>query len=190
MQSLASPEAAEEMGQRVRDLLHRLSDLPVPVVAVLNGYALGGGTEIALACDLCVIEEHAVFQFKQVRMGLLTGWGGGGRLVHRLGYARALELVATARALGSEEALALGIAQKRAPSGQGLDAALEWARAFERGSGRSIAAFKRLFRFASTRDPRAVGEEEQRLLADLFLSPDHQEALAAFFEKRSPEFGR
>ena len=81
LQSFESREAGLGMSRRMQEIMGSLSALPVPVIAVLNGYALGGGTEIAMACDMRIIEEHAYMSFKQARVGLMTGWGGGGRLL-------------------------------------------------------------------------------------------------------------
>ncbi len=78
LQSLESREQGMGMSRRMQEILGRLSQLPVPVIAVLNGYALGGGTEIAMACDMRILEEHAYMSFKQARVGLMTGWGGRG----------------------------------------------------------------------------------------------------------------
>ena len=85
LKGLDTPEKGQAMARRMQSVLQKLSDLPVPVIAVLNGYALGGGAEIALAADMRIMESHAYLCFKQVRVGLMTGWGGGGRLLRLCG---------------------------------------------------------------------------------------------------------
>jgi len=77
LETFETAEAGEAVTRRMRDILARLAALPVPVIAVLNGYALGGGAEVALACDLRVMEEHAFLSLRQARIGLMTGWGSG-----------------------------------------------------------------------------------------------------------------
>ena len=117
LQSFEGAEAGEGMSRRMQGILARLSALPVPIICVLNGYALGGGTEIALSCDLRVMEKSAYLSFRQARVGLMPGWGGGARLARLAGYGRAMELLSTCRDLPAEEALAIGVTNALAPDG-------------------------------------------------------------------------
>ena len=190
LRTFATPARGSEMSRRMQDILQRLSELPAPVIGVLNGYALGGGTEVALACDLRVMEEHSRLAFKQARVGVMSGWGGGPRLLRLVGYARALELFATCRTVTPDEALALGLANRVAPSGRGLGVARELADSFRPASGRSIRTIKKLLQGAASLDQQAAAELEATLFADVWCSPEHDAAVAAFLEKRRPDFGR
>jgi enoyl-CoA hydratase len=186
LQRFKTPESGAEMSRRMQAILIRLSRLPVPVIGVLNGYALGGGTEIAMACDLRIVEQHAVFQFKQARVGVMSGWGGGARLLHLVGYARAFELFCSCRPVDAAEAATLGLAQRVVPKGHGLDAAREFAEQIRLGSGRSLGAIKRLLQGAIDLDIQRAAALEARLFAEVWSSPEHREAVAAFFERRPP----
>ncbi len=97
--------------ERGHGLMNRLESLPMPVVARVEGYALGGGLELAMACDVIFASSHAKFGQTETKLGFVTGWGGSYRLVRRVGLARAKELVFTGRLLDAEEAVRLGIAE-------------------------------------------------------------------------------
>lgn len=129
------------------DALERLEQLPCPTIAAINGPARGGGAEIAVACDLRAISEDADIGFVHSRLGIVTAWGGGQRLLRAVGYARALELLATGRVLSAREALTMGLVNLIAPAGQALTAARELAERLASAPGEVIRAAKRLLRF-------------------------------------------
>lgn len=188
LQGFETGAAGEAMSRRMQDILGRLSLLPVPVIGVLNGYALGGGTEIALACDLRVMEAHAYLSFKQARVGLMTGWGGGGRLLRLAGFARAMELLTTCRDIPGEEALSLGLANAVAPRGEGLARARGMAEEIVRGAPLSIRSIKRLLLAGSELTLAEAADLEAKLFREIWESADHDEAVNAFLEKRRPRF--
>jgi len=188
LKTLKTKQEGEAMSHRMQDILQRMSLLPVPVIGVLNGYAIGGGTEIALACDIRIIEAHAWMCWKQARMGLLTGWGGGARLLRNVGYARALELVTTCRRVSADDACTLGLANQIAPSGQGLARALAMATEIAHGAPSSISSFKKLFQSIETMNDSAAANAERAHFRDAWDGEAHQEAVNAFFEKRTPKF--
>lgn len=188
LQSYESRDEGMEMSQRMQGILGRLSALPVPVIAVLNGYALGGGTEIAMACDIRIIEEHAYMSFKQARVGLMTGWGGGGRLLRTIGYGRALELLTTCKELSPEDALKMGLANAVAPKGDGLHVAKAMVEEISKSAPGAIRCLKELLLFGLENTLDETTSLESSLFADLWVSEDHDEAVKAFFEKRSPVF--
>jgi len=188
LQSFETGEAGGAMSRRMQGVLARLGDLPVPVIAVLNGYALGGGTEVALACDLRVMEAHAYLSFRQARVGLMTGWGGGPRLLRLAGYPAAMELLTTCRELGAEEALRLGLANAVVPRGKGLDEGRRLAGEIAKGAPMSVRLIKQLLREAGGRGMAEAREVEAALFARIWSSEDHDEAIRAFFEKREPRF--
>ena len=178
----------EAMSRRVQAVLIALSALPMPVIGALNGYALGGGAEIAMACDLRVMEDHSFICFKQVQVGIMTGWTGAARLLSLVGYARALELVVTCEKIQPERALSLGLANTVVPKGQGLKEALKLAERIGRGAPRSVRAMKTLLQTAWELDIPKAADVEAELFQTIWGSEDHQEALGAFFAKRSPKF--
>ena len=188
LQSFESREAGMGMSRRMQEILGRLSTLPVPVIAVLNGYALGGGTEIAMACDMRIIEEHAYMSFKQARVGLMTGWGGGGRLLRTIGYGRALELLTTCKELSPENALKMGLANAVVPKGDGLRVAKAMVKEISKSAPGAIRSLKELLLFGLENTLDETTGLESSLFADLWVSEDHDEAVKAFFEKRSSVF--
>ena len=188
LKEFGSPERGQEMSRRMQKILGRLSGLPVPIIGALNGYAFGGGAEISLACDMRVFEEHAFLCFKQAQMGIMTGWGGGARLLQLVGYGRAIELLTTCRKVLATEALELGLANAVAPKGEGLSKALELANRVRRAAPGGVAAAKVLLRTSANLEIDDAAEVETELFGTVWHSADHNEALAAFFEKRRPKF--
>jgi enoyl-CoA hydratase/carnithine racemase len=188
LQSFPSAEEGMAVNGRMGGILFRLAALPVPVIAVLNGYALGGGTEIALACDIRVMEEHAYLSFRQARIGVMTGWGGGARLLRLVGHGRALELLATSREVGAREALAMGLANAAAPRGGGLAEGLRLAAEIAKGAPLAIRAIKRFLAAAAELPLEEALEMEAALFRPLWVSGDHHEGVRAFIEKRGPVF--
>ncbi len=177
-----------DMGRHMQKALCTLSALPMPVICVLNGYALGGGAELALACDLRVMESHAFFSFKQVQVGLITGWSGGARLVRTVGYPKAMEWALTGHRVGAEEALALGLANQIVPTGDGMTHALALVDRIRLGSKSAVRAMKTLMRTSENQTFAQAIEVESELFERLWAADDHREAVQAFLEKRKPEF--
>ena len=114
-QALVTAEDGKRMAERMGTILTRLSRLPAPVIAALNGPAVGGGAEVALACDLRVAAANAYFSFRQVTMGIMTAWGGAPRLLTLLGFSRSLYYLLTAERITPEQALHLGLVQRVTP---------------------------------------------------------------------------
>ncbi|MBK7896550.1 MAG: enoyl-CoA hydratase/isomerase family protein [Anaerolineaceae bacterium] len=181
------PEAAERLNRVMTRALAQLTQLPIPVIAAVNGDAFGGGCEILTACDLRIATSEARFCFAQVRNALCTGWGGTARLVGLLGRARALDLLLTARIFNAQEAQQMGLVQQVVAGGEvGLATAVNHlAQSLSALPQQALAASKRLIYAA----PEAMGPLETNLFVDLWAAPDHLEALAAFREKRPPRFG-
>lgn len=187
------PEAAagERLNRVMSAALAQLADLPFPVIAAVDGDAVGGGCEILTACDLRIASAGARFAFRQVNNGLTTGWGGTARLVALIGQARAMELLLTGRAFDAEEALALGLIHRVAPPGvEALAAAYDWAGELRRLPRQALAAIKTLV-YAATHLPAPDANRlEAQLFTHLWPSSDHIEAMNAFAQKRTPQFNR
>jgi enoyl-CoA hydratase len=181
---LAAQREGAEVGQAAFALLDRL---PIPSVALVNGYAFGGGCELALACTLRVALPNARFGLPEVKLGLIPGYGGTQRLPRLVGMGRALELVMTGRSVTAEEALSIGLVN-RIVQPPGLDAVKAFAREF---SGHGLRALQ----FAREAVQRALDmplNEGLRMEADLstlaYRTVDAEEGMQAFVEKRKPSF--
>ncbi|MCB9006094.1 MAG: enoyl-CoA hydratase/isomerase family protein [Ardenticatenaceae bacterium] len=183
-------EAGERLNRVMREALVQLTRLPIPVIAAVNGDAFGGGCEILTACDLRLAASRARFCFAQVRNALCTGWGGTGRLVNLLGQARALDLLLTSRIFSAEEAQAMGFVQQVVDETVGLETAVsQLAHTLIQLPKHALAASKQLVYTASQLPVTATNALETELFVELWSEPDHLEALAAFREKRPPNFG-
>ncbi len=185
------PAAGERLNRVMSAALAELAELPFPVIAAVNGDAIGGGCEIVTACDLRVAAADARFSFRQVQNGLTTGWGGAARLVRLIGQSRAMELLLTGRVFDATEAQALGLVHRVAPAGADvLTEAGAWAEALAALPRRALAAMKLLAHTAAYRSPDEVNRLEAQLFIDLWPSADHIEAMEAFAAKRPPVFNK
>ncbi len=181
--------AGERLNRVMSVALHQLTQLPIPVIAAVNGDAFGGGCEILTACDLRLAAAHARFSFAQVRNALTTGWGGTGRLVRLVGQSRAMELLLTGRLFSAAEAQTIGLIHRLVPIGQDvLPVAREWATELVALPRQALAANKALVHAAANRTLAELSQYETELFTYLWAQPDHLEAMKAFVEKRSPSF--
>jgi enoyl-CoA hydratase/carnithine racemase len=171
-----------------RDGFTAIERAPQPFVAALNGAALGGGLELALACDLRVAAEGAEVGLPEVALGIIPGAGGTARLPRIVGVGRAKDLVLTGRRVGAAEALAMGLVSRVAPAARLRDEAVALAEQVARNAPISLRQAKRAIDggfHLSLDDALAL---ENRLYQDCLASRDRVEALRAFAEKRPPAF--
>jgi enoyl-CoA hydratase/carnithine racemase len=169
--------------------LGAMASIPKPVVAAINGYALGGGCEIALACDWRFAAADAKLGQPEILLGVIPGAGGTQRLARLIGPARAKDLVMTGRILDVNEALAIGLIDRIVPAGESVyDAAVEFLRPMVTGPAQALKAAKQAIDQGLDLDLPAGLALESRLFADLFATPDRTEGMAAFVEKRKPKF--
>jgi enoyl-CoA hydratase len=182
----------EDDGLRQHDLMtgtmDRLANLPVPVIAALEGATRGGGCEIALACDLRMAAEDATLGFAQVLMGVTPGWGGAGRLVRLVGYALAMEILLTGRPITAPDAFLVGLVNRLTPPGKALLTAHRFAAAIAGGPVEAARGIKEVLRGYVNLPPDAARACERSVFARLWAGPDHAEASAAFIEHREPDF--
>jgi enoyl-CoA hydratase/carnithine racemase len=165
----------------------RLAAVRTPLVAAVSGYALGGGCELALACDMIVASESAEFGQPEILLGIIPGGGGTQRLARVLGKQRAMELVLTGRRIDAAEAERLGIVNKVAPRDGWLDAALELAGVVAQRPPLAVRFGKQAV-LAADETPLAAGLEQERRLFELAMATeDRVEGMTAFVEKRPPE---
>jgi enoyl-CoA hydratase/carnithine racemase len=160
--------------------------LPQPAVAAVHGFALGGGCELALSCDLVVADATAVFGLPEVTVGLVPGGGGTQLALRRLGSGRAADLVLTGRRVGLDEAERLGLVDRRVPAGADGQAALELARQIAANSPVAVRAAKRALRHGGGVGIEAGLDIEDAAWRTAALSADRREGIAAFAEKRAP----
>ena len=163
-------------------------DLPVPVVAAVDGYALGGGFEIALSCDLVICGEDAVVGLPEVSVGVIPGGGGTQLLTRRVGWSRAARMIFTAERFTAHDACALGAVDEVVPAGTARDRALELAAAIARNSPVGVRNAKAAMREGFDTDLASGLEVEDGRWAATAFSPDRAEGVAAFNEKRRPEW--
>jgi len=165
-----------------------VASLGTPLVAAVSGYALGGGCELALACDMIVASETAEFGQPEVLLGIIPGGGGTQRLARVMGKQRAMELVLTGRRIDAQEAYALGIVNTVAPGGEWLTAALELAEVIARRPPLAVRFAKQAV-LAAEETPLSAGLAQERRLFELAMATeDRVEGMRAFLEKRKPEF--
>lgn len=183
MKEMSEKEAWEfaGLGQRVFRLLETC---PKPVIAAINGFALGGGCELALACDMRFASDKAKLGQPEITLGIIPGFGGTRRLARFVGRGKALELILGGEMLDAATALSLGLVERVYPPEELLPKTLEFAARLAGFSSRALAAAKTSILVGQ--DPGL--QVEQELFAQLFTGRDQVEGMAAFLERRRPEF--
>lgn len=174
--------------QPIATVFDRIETLPIPVIAAINGFALGGGCEMSLACDFRVMADHAKIGVPEVRIGALAGAGGVQKLHRLVGRGKAQEWILLGSHVTAAEALAHGLVTSVQPAAQLLPAAFELAGRFRLLGPRAVAQSKMAVRMCGDADlttARNIGLEALAMLID---APEWQEGMTAFMEKRPPRF--
>jgi enoyl-CoA hydratase len=187
MESLTADQARafSENGMQV---MHALEALPVPVIALVHGYALGGGCELAMACDWIIASDGAVFGQPEVNLGIPPGFGGTQRLLRLVGRARALELVITARQVKAEEALAMGLVNQVVSAAELRATGMATARMIAAKSPIAVRLAKQAVQRGQDLDLGSACAYETSLFALAFATADQREGMRAFLEKRAARF--
>lgn len=159
-----------------------------PVIAAVEGYALAGGTELALATDLIVAAKNSAFGIPEVKRGLVAGGGGLLRLPQRIPYQIAMELALTGENLPAERAHELGLVNVLAEPGHALEAAIELAERITANGPLAVAATKRIITEARGWNPEEQWKQQAKILMPVFMSKDAKEGAVAFAEKRAPNW--
>jgi enoyl-CoA hydratase len=174
-------------GERGQAVFSKIERLPMPSVAIVNGYAFGGGLELALACTFRIATRNAKMALPEIKLGLIPGYGGTQRLPRAVGEARAMEMILTGRAIDAEEAYRIGLVQ-RIVEGDAVAAGVAYAREFS-GYSMPVMSFARE---AVSRALSAPLNEGLKIEADLstlaFQTQDATEGMSAFAEKRKAKF--
>ncbi len=165
-----------------------LSDLSFPVIAAVNGYALGGGCELALACDWIIASENAQFGQPEVKLGVPPGFGGTQRLPRRIGSARALEMITTGNSIDAQTALSWGLVNHIYPQEQLLDEALKIARTIAKQAPLAVEISKKLVLDGADIPLERANSMENRAFGLAFATDDQTEGMRAFVEKRKAVF--
>ncbi|HET9435629.1 MAG TPA: enoyl-CoA hydratase-related protein [Candidatus Limnocylindrales bacterium] len=166
----------------------RIGSVRTPVVAAVRGFALGGGCELAMACDIIVAAEDAEFGQPEIRLGVMPGAGGTQRLTRALGKGRAMEMILTGRSITAREAEAGGLVARVVPAEATLHAALELAARIASQAPLAVLAAKAAIKVADELSLAAGLDHERRAFFLLFGSDDQSEGMAAFTEKRMPHW--
>lgn len=187
-------EFAGKSAREQRDIMRSsrgfdaVEDFPKPVIAMINGYALGGGCELALACDLRIASAKARFGQPEIKLGIIPGGGGTQRLPRLVGEGKAMELILTGDIIDAAEALRIGLVNYVAPADELESRTMELAKKISEMSPIALSMAKTALKNASRLDLRAGLEAELDLFALCFSSEDKEEGVRAFLEKRKPEF--
>jgi enoyl-CoA hydratase/carnithine racemase len=172
----------------MQDAFGAVRNLPVPTIAAVEGYALGGGCELALSCDLIVASMTAVFGLPEVGLGLIPGGGGTQLLPRRIGWNRAADLIFTGRQVSAEEAYRLGLADRLVASGTAREAATELASEIAANSPVSLRAAKLALRRGFDVDLASGLMIENESWEHVAYSADRHEGIAAFVARRKPRW--
>ncbi|MEZ4506133.1 MAG: enoyl-CoA hydratase-related protein [Thermomicrobiales bacterium] len=165
-----------------------VEELPQPVIAAVNGFALGGGCELALAADIRLASENAVFAQPEVTLGIPPGWGGSQRLPRLVGPGMAAELILTGRRVKADEALRIGLVNAVYPLDRLMDEAVKMAESIAANSPLAVRSAKQLMRLAFNGQTIDGLDSEARAFGVAFTTNDQKEGMTAFVEKRAATF--
>jgi len=182
--SKMEPREAKLFALRGQEVMQQVAGFPVPVIAAINGFALGGGLELALACDIRLGSTKAKFGQPEITLGITPGFAATARLGHVIGQSKAKELLFTGRVIGAEEALQLGLVDKVYEPEALLPAAEALAASIAKHSGATL----RLLKSAINAVHPTIGTYEAEMFARCFYTQDQKEGMIAFLEKRPAKF--
>jgi len=177
-----------EWNHNIVDVFNKIEKLCKPVIAAINGFALGGGLELSLACDIRIASENASMGVPEVHLGIIPGAGGTPRLERMIGQGKALELLLTGRQIDAQEAYGLGIINKVVPKGEAVKGAEEMAAEILKNSPEAVMLVKDAVIVGKDLPLEAAIEYAHKNLLLAAASEDAGEGFAAFLEKRTPEW--
>lgn len=174
-----------ELGQRA---MRAIETLNIPVIAAVNGYALGGGLELALACDIIVASKQAKLGQPEVNLGIIPGFGGTQRLIHRCGLGTARRLVFTGELIAAEEAQRLGLVDMLCEPAEVMTSARSMAQLIASKAPLAVQGAKKVMRSSQDHSLVAGLRTEVDMFLELFATVDREEGMQAFMQKREPRF--
>lgn len=183
-----TPIEVKQYIQMIRNTFTMVENLPQPVIAAVNGFAFGGGTELALACDIRIAVSSATMGLTETSLGIIPGAGGTQRLARLLGKGKAKELIFTAHRAKADEALAIGLVNQVAPQGGLLEAALNMAAKIKKNAPVALEMAKYAINYGSEVDLGSGLAIESNCYAVTIPTKDRIEGLTAFREKREPVY--
>ncbi|VAX32665.1 Enoyl-CoA hydratase [hydrothermal vent metagenome] len=186
--SIKSPEAGEALAKRGQALFNKIEQMQKVVIAAINGYCLGGGMELAMACHLRVLGDRVRMGQPEINLGIIPGFGGTQRLPRIVGQAKAIELILSGDMINAEEAKRIGLANKVVPEGEVLKQALGLAKKIASKSRCAIEAIMKAIE-EGMNEPLSIGlSREAELFGKICQTEDMREGITAFLEKRQPKF--
>ena len=186
MSTLTKAEG-EAFGKKGNDVFRKLETVPIPVIAAVNGFALGGGCEISMSCDIRICSENAVFGQPEVGLGITPGFGGTQRLARLVGSGKAKEMIYGARNIKADEAYRIGLVNNVYPIEELMPAAKKLASTIARNAPIAVRNCKRAINEGLQVDMDQAIIIEEKLFGDCFESCDQREGMTAFLEKRKVE---
>ena len=183
MSTLTKAEG-EAFGKKGNDVFRKLETLPVPVIAAVNGFALGGGCELSMSCDIRICSDNAMFGQPEVGLGITPGFGGTQRLARTVGVGMAKQLIYTARNIKADEALRIGLVNAVYPQAELMDEALKMASTIAGNAPIAVRNCKKAINDGLQVDIDAALVIEEKLFGDCFESYDQKEGMANFLRKK------
>ena len=180
-------EEGEAFGKKGNDVFRRIETLPIPVIAAVNGYALGGGCELAMSCDIRICADTAVFGQPETGLGITPGFGGTQRLARLIGPGMAKQLIYSARNIKADEALRIGLVNAVYPLEELRPAAEKLAETIARNAPIAVRACKRAINEGLEKPMDEAIVLEEKLFGSCFETADQKEGMGAFLEKRKHE---
>lgn len=188
LREMAEADSVDMMLRQSHLLWKTVADCPRPVIAAVNGYALGGGCELAMHCDIIIAGEGAQFGQPEVRVGIMPGAGGTQRLTRAVGKFQAMRMVLTGRPVGAAEALRIGLASEVVPDGRVLETALDMAETIAAMPPLAVAQIKEVLIAGMDASLESALMLERKAFQLLFGTRDQKEGMRAFLEKRRPQY--
>lgn len=188
LQALETAQEGYEHSKHAHALLAKMQALPKPIIAAVNGYALGGGCELAMSADIILASENAKFGQPEVNLGIIPGFGGTQRLPRLVGRTKALEMILTGEHISAQDAHAIGLVNRVVPSDKLMDTARTMAGTMAKKAPLAIALAKRAIYEGLETSPRVGNEIEMSYFGLAIGTDDRKEGTTAFLEKRKPEW--
>ncbi len=182
--SAMTKEEGENFGRKGNAVFRKIETFPVPVIAAINGFALGGGCELALSCDIRICSENAVFGQPEVGLGIIPGFGGTQRLARAISVSKAKEMLFTGKSVKADEAYRIGLVNCVYPQAELMDSAIKLAETIARNAPIAVRQCKKAVNEGLDVELEAGLSLESKLFGDCFETQDQREGMSAFLEKR------